>query len=135
MQLFLQLLEKAAILFNPFLDYDVAGFEVHHREKKDAPSGTAIAISKLLLANLDRKKRMVNETVSPLEKEDLHFASLRAGHIVGEHSVTFDSPCDTLTFTHSAKNRLGFAEGAVLAAEWLKGKKGFYTWEEVLKNG
>ena len=89
--------------------------ERHHAQKKDAPSGTAAAL----------KQR--------LGSHDVEITSIREGEAVGQHVIMLDSPNDTMMLVHDAKSRRGFAEGAVLAAEWLQGKKGFYEFKDVLK--
>jgi 4-hydroxy-tetrahydrodipicolinate reductase len=91
--------------------------ERHHAQKKDKPSGTAVTLQKIL------------ESTSG---EKVEVASVREGDTVGMHLVMFDSPNDTILFTHDAKSRVAFAEGAVRAAEWLKGKTGFYEFPEVV---
>jgi 4-hydroxy-tetrahydrodipicolinate reductase len=100
------------------LRYGYSGhiLERHHVHKKDAPSGTAVAI------------RSVIEQASGTK---LEITSQREGEVFGLHQVTFDSPADTLTIVHDAKSRRGFAEGAVLAAEWIKGRTGFYDFKDV----
>jgi 4-hydroxy-tetrahydrodipicolinate reductase len=108
------ILQNAARIMNPFDEYDVAGIEYHHKAKKDSPSGTALALAKSVEAHMDRV-------------ENLAFSSIRCGSIPGTHSIIFDSFCDTITITHEARNREGFAKGAVVAAEWLDTKKGFYS--------
>lgn len=119
-QLFLQLIERAASLFDAFPEYDVAGIEEHHRNKQDAPSGTALAIM-----------QKIKETTP--SKKEIPFASVRYGNIPGTHTVVFDSLSDTITLQHSARNREAFAQGALLAAEWLLGRKGIYTFEDLFK--
>lgn len=119
--LFFQLLEAAARLMQPFPEYDVAGFEIHHRNKKDAPSGTALAMTRLMHTLLPRVEHM-------------DFASVRLGSVIGEHSILFDSPFDSIQIQHTAKNRKGYAIGALLAAEWIQGKHGFYTVDDWLHN-
>src|SRR5579872_7315156 len=99
-------------------DYSGQIFERHHVHKKDAPSGTAIALQRLIRAASDKK-------------EDLEITSFREGEVVGFHEVVFESPADRIYLSHDAKSRRGFAEGAVLAAEWLAGKKGFYDFKDV----
>jgi 4-hydroxy-tetrahydrodipicolinate reductase len=89
--------------------------ERHHQYKKDAPSGTAAAIKQLL------------------GSEDIEITSIREGDIVGQHVIMLDSANDTMMLVHDAKSRRGFAEGAVIAAEWLQGKKGFFEFKDVLK--
>lgn len=117
--LFLQILEKAAHLISPFQDYDIAGLEIHHKQKLDSPSGTAKAITSKLEPILANKP--------------LTFSSARVGNTPGTHSVIFDSPVDTITLTHAARNREGFVHGAITAAEWLQGKQGMFTLDDILK--
>jgi 4-hydroxy-tetrahydrodipicolinate reductase len=118
--LFMQIIRYAAQLINPFNEYDVAAVEYHHRGKKDSPSGTAKVLTQQLLNEMDRLNQF-------------EFASIRCGHIPGTHTIHFDCPVDTLTLTHQARNREGFAYGAIQAAEWIKEKKGFFTLEDMLK--
>jgi 4-hydroxy-tetrahydrodipicolinate reductase len=99
-------------------DYSGQIFERHHVHKKDAPSGTAIAL-----------QHVIRETSG--HKEDLEITSFREGDVVGMHEVVLESPADRIYLCHDAKSRRGFAEGAVRAAEWLAGKKGFYDFKEV----
>lgn len=94
-------------------------FERHHVHKKDAPSGTAMQIQRLMLE------------ASGSQKDDLEITSFREGEVVGMHEVVLESAADRIYLCHDAKNRRGFAEGAVLAAEWLAGKKGFYDFKDV----
>lgn len=119
--LFLKMVEKAASLINPRTDYDVGLVEYHHSQKKDAPSGTAMQIASILEKQIDRIKPMT-------------IASLRCGSIPGTHTVVFDSPYDTLTLTHEARNREGMAQGAVHAAEWIQRKKGLFSLEDWMDN-
>jgi 4-hydroxy-tetrahydrodipicolinate reductase len=91
-------------------------FERHHAEKKDAPSGTAIALQKV---------------VQDSAGTELEITSFREGDVVGMHELVFDSPADTIYLCHTAKSRRGFAEGAVRAAEWLVGKKGVFDFKDV----
>ena len=96
-------------------------FERHHVHKKDAPSGTAIAI-----------QRVIREASG--QEEDLEITSFREGEVVGMHEVVLESPADRIYLCHDAKSRRAFAEGAVLAAEWLVGKKGFYDFKDVWRH-
>lgn len=131
--LFLKIVEEAAKLIQERPEFDIGAMEVHHIEKKDAPSGTAKAIAQKLLKNVSRKKRVVYDKADrALHDDELHFSSLRVGFEPGTHSVFFDSPSDRITLTHQAKGREGFALGAVVAAEWLHGKKGMFTMEDLL---
>ena len=115
---FFRLMEAAAASFRNYSDYDPWIYEIHHRAKVDAPSGTALKLKQILEQAYSRK--------------DISTASNRAGTIPGVHTVGFDSEADTLTFTHTARSRQGFASGALHAAEWVRGKQGFYEFSEVL---
>jgi 4-hydroxy-tetrahydrodipicolinate reductase len=131
--LFLKIIKEASRLFSNFQNYDVAGLEIHHNQKGDSPSGTAIAITHEILTNFKRKQKPLYDTVNrKIEKDELQFTSLRLGHVPGTHEVFFDSLNDTITLTHTARTRDGFAEGAVIATEWLIGKKGIYTLENII---
>jgi 4-hydroxy-tetrahydrodipicolinate reductase len=112
--LFFKMIKQAAALMNAHDQYDVGGFESHHQQKVDTPSGTANALIDILLKEIPRKNK-------------LNFPSLRCGSIPGTHAVIFDSPADSIELKHTARNRKGFAYGAIAAGEWLQGKKGFYT--------
>ena len=114
---FLKIIDFSAALIDHFPEYDVGGVEWHHARKKDAPSGTALEICRRLQASLGR-------AVAP------NMASVRVGSIPGKHQVVFDSPYDTISLCHEARNRDGFAKGAVEAAEWLLNKTGLYTLDD-----
>jgi 4-hydroxy-tetrahydrodipicolinate reductase len=134
--LFYRIACYAAKLADPFKEYDVAGFEIHHNNKADSPSGTAKILVDLVLGQMTRKKKAVYQMLDRKPEEDeLHFASLRAGSAPGTHSLIFDSNADIIEITHTARNREGFAAGAVLAAEWLTAEKraGIFTMDDVLK--
>ncbi|WP_044882498.1 4-hydroxy-tetrahydrodipicolinate reductase [Neochlamydia sp. EPS4] len=131
--LFKNIVEAAAQLMNEFEDYDVAGQELHHYQKKDSPSGTAKSLVSILLEKIQRKKNPLYDRVDrPIAPHELNFSSVRCGSIPGTHTIIFDSPADTLTITHQARNREGFARGALAAAEWLIGKKGIFTLEDMI---
>ena len=133
--LFYRVAAYAAKLIDPFADYDVAGMETHHSKKADSPSGTAKTLVETVLAQMTRKKRAVYTMLDRKpEPDELHYASLRVGSVPGVHSLIFDSQADTIEITHTARSREGFAAGAVLAAEWLVGKKqaGIFTMDDVL---
>lgn len=127
--LFIKLAEKAALLFGKYPQYDAAITEIHHREKVDAPSGTAKVLGESLLRGLPSKRRVVAD-LAPKEDE-LLISSVRIGSNPGSHTVLFDSPTDTVTLSHQSHNREAFALGAVIAAEWISGKKGFYTIDDL----
>jgi 4-hydroxy-tetrahydrodipicolinate reductase len=131
--LFLELVKEAAVLLNPHEAYDVGIIDAHHSKKADSPSGTAKAIAKTLLDRMTRKKVLLEGNSSvEIPANALQISSLRCGSIPGTHSVIFDSPADSITITHEARSREGFAAGAVTAAQWLHGRKGLYTIEDVL---
>jgi 4-hydroxy-tetrahydrodipicolinate reductase len=114
--LFFDIARTAAAALNH--DYTGQVFERHHARKKDAPSGTAITI-----------QHIIRETSG--KREDLEITSFREGEVIGLHEVVFESAADRIYLCHDAKSRRGFAEGAVRAAEWLIGKKGFYDFKDV----
>ena len=125
--LFFALVAAAADLANPCPEYDIMGWEVHHKRKKDSPSGTALTLAKIITGRNERKKKVVTERLDrPPAPDELHFASVRGGEVPGTHTVLLDSAFDTIELTHRARNRGGLALGAVRAAEWLLGKKGVF---------
>lgn len=133
--LFFEIVRKAAQLLDPIEGYDAAIHETHHRHKADSPSGTALAIGKIILENFTRKKSILTETShKTIAPDQLHIVSTRTGTFPGIHEITFDSPLDTIELKHTMKSRSGFAFGAILAAEWLAGKKGLFTFNDVLKS-
>lgn len=117
--IFFRIIEHAARMMDKFKDYDVFGYELHHSKKLDSPSGTAKSIEKILVSNISRIK-------------EVKFASVRAGSIPGTHVVGFDSSADTIELKHTARNREGFALGAVIAAEWIQNKKGFFDINDIM---
>ncbi|HRD56249.1 MAG TPA: 4-hydroxy-tetrahydrodipicolinate reductase [Parachlamydiaceae bacterium] len=132
--IFYEIVKQAASLIHSFDNYDASGFEIHHHKKKDSPSGTAIELSRLLMNELKRKKEVVYTQIDEeIKPHELHFASVRGGQNPGQHTILFDSSEDTITLTHQARNREGFAKGALTAACWLQGKKGFYTMQDMIE--
>ena len=130
-----RLLREAGSLFDRFAEYDVAVHEVHHKDKLDAPSGTALSIADVLLDTIKRKREVLSGSPEgKIRPEELQVTSGRYGAAVGIHRVTFDSMADSIEIVHTAKNRTGFALGAVVAAEWVKDKKGMFTFEDVLED-
>lgn len=119
-----------AKVMSKFTDYDVHIEETHHIHKLDAPSGTAITLAEGVIENIDKKKKWVLE--KPESANDLVIQSFREGEVPGIHTVTYNSEVDTISITHDAKSRKGFALGAVLAAEFTKDKKGFLGMEDML---
>ena len=116
-QVFFRLLRSAGMLVNDIPEYDVQLHEWHHTRKKDSPSGTALSAAAI-----------VNEEISP---RVVPVGSTREGDIVGIHTLTIDGPSDTIEITHNAKDRSGFARGALLAARWIHGKQGLYDFTDV----
>jgi 4-hydroxy-tetrahydrodipicolinate reductase len=134
MNLFYEVVKKAANLFAAYDNYDVYGLELHHRQKADSPSGTAIELTKILLAEVNAKLTALFEKADrKISEDELHFASIRAGWIPGTHTIGFDSEADTIELTHRARNRSGLAWGALKAALWIRDKKGLYTFQDFLK--
>lgn len=119
--LFYRLARASAEIFAPFPMYDPFIVESHHKMKKDAPSGTGLEIARQIQPYLTDR--------------DIPVASVRAGYIPGTHELGFDSEADSVTLTHTARGRMGFVEGALYAANWIAGKKGFYSFAEVLEMG
>jgi 4-hydroxy-tetrahydrodipicolinate reductase len=127
-----RLAKAAAELMNNAPQYDPYIHELHHRQKIDSPSGTALKLGEILLSGIDRKKRMQTQALDrKIDPEELHVSSTRTGTFAGTHTVGFDSDADLIEITHTAKTRRGFALGAVRAAQWLKGKKGVFTMDDV----
>ncbi len=115
--LFYRITDFAAELFAAFDDYEAFIEERHHSRKKDAPSGTALKLKEIVAKNIAK---------------DFSVAATRAGNIPGTHTLGFDGNADTIELIHTARSREGFASGAILAAEWIAGKKGFYEFTEVI---
>lgn len=130
MNIFFEVNRKLANLMDPYPMYDVSIEEVHHTQKLDAPSGTAITIANDIIANLERKTVWVNE--SSENHGDLVINSVREGTVPGTHTITYDSENDLISIRHEAKSRRGLALGAVLAAEFIAGKKGIFTMGDLL---
>jgi 4-hydroxy-tetrahydrodipicolinate reductase len=126
--LFFSINEYAAKLMAPWKEYDVSVEEIHHLEKKDAPSGTAITIAEGILKYSNKKDWKLNTS----EGNSLSITAKREEDVKGTHIISYDSSIDTISLKHEAHNRQGFAKGAILAAEWLKDKKGIFTMKDVL---
>ena len=119
MNLFFEIVSHSARLMGMIPNYDAYISEEHHRAKKDAPSGTALSLL---------------DTMRPhLSDPNPSIASIRAGWIPGTHVIGFDSEADTILLEHRARSRQGFAEGAILAARWIAGKKGFFDFRQVFR--
>ena len=112
-----------AKIMNQFPAYDVTMSETHHIHKLDAPSGTAITLAEEILENMERKDHWVKEEATAPDELPIH--SIREGEVCGIHAIRYDSEADSITITHDAKNRSGFALGAILAAEYTANKEGY----------
>jgi len=132
-RLFLRTVERAAELFGGTGLYDTAIEERHHRAKADAPSGTAIELARRVARGYPDERRVVTDRPDrPLAAGDLHVTSLRIGHEFGRHTVVFDGEDDVIELRHTARSRRAFATGAVRAAEWLHGKSGPFTLDDMI---
>ena len=130
---FFRIVENASKTFNNLDSYDAMVHEFHHNQKADSPSGTASMIGKIVVENLDRKDKIVEDRLArKIEPNELHLSSTRGGSIPGTHSVIFDSLQDTIELKHTARGREGFATGAVLAAEFINDKKGFFSINDLM---
>ena len=133
MNLFFSIIKSTAKLMNYAEEYDLYGLEMHHKKKKDSPSGTAKVLSEIILKNIDRKTLAKYEKLNrKIEKNEFHFASVRSGYIPGMHSISFDSESDTIELKHTARNRNGLAMGTIKAAKWINDKTGFYNFTNKL---
>ncbi len=132
MNLFFKIIEDTAKKFSSVKGYDVSGLEIHHRQKLDSPSGTAKKLTEIILENIsDKKVEQYDRVDRKIKEEELHFASIRAGHNMGEHTIMFDSEADVITLSHSIRNRKGLASGTLLATKWIEGKTGLFNFQEV----
>ena len=126
--LFFGLNEYLAKMMSKFDSYKVDMEEIHHTQKLDAPSGTAISLAKGVIENSD----YTNWTMDEAKNNEIHIEAKRIGTVPGTHTVTYNSPIDSIEIKHTAHNREGFALGAVIAAEWIVGKNGVFTMKDVL---
>lgn len=127
--LFFELNEYLAKIMSKFDSYTVEMEEIHHTQKLDAPSGTAISLAKGVIKN----SSYTNWTLDHPKKDQIHIEAKRIGTVPGTHTVTYNSAVDEIEIKHTAHNREGFALGAVIAAEWIIGKKGIFTMKDVLE--
>ena len=128
--IFFEINKRLAELMKPHAEYNVSMEEIHHTQKRDAPSGTAVSLAEQVIEKLGRKNKWVNETsANPAE---LAIISKRIDPAPGTHIVSYNSVIDSIDIVHTAHSRTGFATGAVLAAEFVKGKKGIFSMKDVL---
>jgi 4-hydroxy-tetrahydrodipicolinate reductase len=133
MNLFSRILESAVQIIDHFDEYDIFGSEMHHAQKADSPSGTAIELARIILEHSQRKSKVVWDKLDRKpEQGEMHFASLRGGHVPGTHMVGFDSEADTIELTHRVRSRSTFASGALVAAKWIAGRQGVFSISEVI---
>jgi 4-hydroxy-tetrahydrodipicolinate reductase len=128
--IFFEVNKKLAQLMKAHEDYAISLEEIHHTQKKDAPSGTAITLAEQILEEVPRKKKWVNEESK--DAEELVIISKREDPAPGTHSIKYSSAIDDIEIIHTAHNRDGFALGAVLAAEYIYNKKGIFSMKDVL---
>ncbi|HRH01301.1 MAG TPA: 4-hydroxy-tetrahydrodipicolinate reductase [Bacteroidia bacterium] len=128
--IFFELNKKLAQLMQGYPDYEVSIQEIHHLQKLDAPSGTAITLVNDIIAVLPNKTKWVNEVTN--SKNEIGIESLRIDGVPGTHSINYSSEIDSIEIKHTAHNRKGFALGAVIAAEWLANRKGVHEMKHVL---
>src|ERR1035437_283419 len=129
--IFMALNKHLAAIMNQFPNYNVEMTEVHHTQKLDAPSGTAITLAEGIFENLDRKLAWVKETET--KPTEMAIKSIREGQVPGIHTIRYESEVDSIEITHDAKSREGFALGAVVAAEFTAGKKGLLGMQDLFK--
>jgi 4-hydroxy-tetrahydrodipicolinate reductase len=129
--LFFALNKYLARLMDPVKEYEISIKEIHHVHKLDAPSGTAITLANDIIAGVDRKEKW--ELSQAGDPSSLRITSVREDEVPGTHVITYESEVDSIEITHVSKNRRGLALGAVIAAEFIKGKKGVFTMQDILK--
>ncbi len=134
--IFFKIISYSSKLLDKYGGYDVYGLEIHHKGKKDSPSGTAKKITELVIKNSKTKKNaQFNKLDRQVHDDELHFASLRGGNNFGFHEIIFDSIADEIRLSHQARSRRGFAQGALLAAEFIMGEKGLWAFEDLFEKG
>ncbi len=131
--IFFSIVKNASAILNKYKQYHIEITETHHTQKLDKPSGTAIRTAEYVIENIERLKKFTSDSVKPAEGE-LNIVSKRIENVVGRHEVKFTSEADEIMLVHNARSRLGFAEGALLAAKYIKGKKGFYKFEDIFSD-
>ncbi|WP_299008144.1 4-hydroxy-tetrahydrodipicolinate reductase [uncultured Tenacibaculum sp.] len=129
---FFELNKQLAKMMSTLEQYNIVIEEIHHTQKLDAPSGTAITLAEGIIENTNKKAWELDEKTS---EENIPITAIRTPDVPGTHTVTYSSEVDTIDIKHTAHNRQGFALGAVIAAEWLHNKTGVYTMRDVLNLG
>ncbi len=128
--IFFEVNRTLARMMNAHSQYDIRMEEIHHTEKKDAPSGTAVSLAETILDNLDRKVSWTSGTAAA--EESIPIVSERTAGVPGTHTIAYQSDVDSIEIKHTAHSREGFAMGALLAAEWIRGKQGVFNFSDVL---
>lgn len=131
--IFFKLNEYLAKIMNQFDDYNVDIKEIHHTQKIDSPSGTAIHLAEDIIKNIERKKVWTIGDITNQPQRTIHIESIRQDPNPGTHMIHYASDIDEITITHDAKSRMGFAMGAMMAAEWIQGKSGVFSMDDVLQ--
>lgn len=129
--IFFEINNRLSQLMGGFPEYSAYIEEIHHTKKLDAPSGTAITLADQIITNTNYKSWTLDEASS----EKIHIEAKRIENVPGTHEITYNSEIDSISIKHTAHNRQGFAMGAVIAAEWIKDKKGIFTMKDVLNIG
>ena len=127
--LFFSINEYVSKVMEPWKEYDASIEEIHHTQKKDAPSGTAITLAEGILKHSEKKEWKLDRD----SNHELKITAQRIEDVKGTHIINYNSNIDTISIKHEAHSREGFAIGAILAAEWLQNKKGVYSMKDVLK--
>jgi 4-hydroxy-tetrahydrodipicolinate reductase len=128
--IFSEINRKLASMLEAYPMYSPAMTEIHHTQKLDAPSGTAISLANDIIKNNQRYKTY---TLDVAKEGEIPVSAIREGNVTGTHTITWSSEIDKITITHEAMNRRGFALGAVMAAAWVQGRKGVFTMQDMLK--
>jgi len=136
MLFFIRVVENAARLVNRLDEFDVHLSETHHRHKKDHPGGTARRLAEILVSEIDRKESWSTALTEGIQvnPEVLQLSVARVGEVPGIHEVGIESADDSILLRHEARGRKGFARGAIVGAEWLQGRVGIYTMEEIMED-
>lgn len=132
--LFFKIIENASKLAGNLDSFDWMIHEMHHKRKKDSPSGTAESLADIIIKNVNSKSgKETNKIDGQVDSSKLHVSSTRGGEINGRHTIYIDSISDSIELTHRAKNRKGFAQGSIVAANWIYSKKGFFNFKDVFE--
>jgi 4-hydroxy-tetrahydrodipicolinate reductase len=129
--IFFEINKRLSQLMSGFLEYTTEIEEIHHTQKLDAPSGTAITLAEQIIENTNYN----NWTLDKAQQNDIHIEAKRIEGVPGTHEIVYNSEIDSISIKHTAHSRQGFAMGAVIAAEWIKDKKGVFTMKDVLNIG